>query len=105
MAKKTTYETILAIGGKVQSSMGKAFSQAQKNIAGLEKQTKAANATNKGFAVGLKTIIGGAMTYKAFSSAKSYLDESVEAAKVQIEVETKLATVLKQRTNATETQI
>ncbi|PKL00068.1 MAG: hypothetical protein CVV56_08110 [Tenericutes bacterium HGW-Tenericutes-1] len=105
MAKKTTYETILAIGGKVQSSMGKAFSQAQKNISGLEKQTKAANATNKGFSVGLKTVIGGALAYKAFSSAKSYLNESVEAAKVQIEVETKLATVLKQRTNASESQI
>jgi len=102
---KTTYETVMAIGGKVQSTLGKAFTHAQKNINGLEKQTKAANAANKSFATGIKTVIGGALAYKAFSSAKAYLNESVDAAKVQIEVETKLATVLKQRTNANEEQI
>lgn len=102
---KNTYETIMAIGGKVQSSLGKAFTQAQKNINGLEKQTKAANAANKSFATGIKTVIGGALAYKAFSSAKAYLNESIDAAKVQIEVETKLTTVLKQRANATDEQI
>ena len=48
MAKKT-YETIFALGAKIESSMGKAFGKAQKNINKLDKYTKKANKTSKEF--------------------------------------------------------
>jgi phage-related protein len=105
MASKTTYETIFALGAKIQNSLPKSFGTAQKNIKNTQSATeKASQAFNK-LSKTVKTAITAVGAYAGIQSVKSFLNDSIDAAKKQIEVERKLSTVLVQRTQATEDQI
>jgi hypothetical protein len=101
MASKE-YEIAFQLGAKINSSMGQAFGNAQKQLAGVNKGLRqvhqragmANNALN-GLSRVIK-VVGGAMAaYMGVQAIKSFANESVEAAKAQIEAETKLEAVLK----------
>ncbi|WZL82685.1 hypothetical protein QBE53_06115 [Vallitaleaceae bacterium 9-2] len=104
-SKKMTYETVFELGGKIESSFGKTFKNASKQVNGLQQTSKKAEKSTRGLTDALKLATVAAAGYKAFSSAKQYAEESIDAAKVQIEQETKLATVVRERAKATDEQI
>ncbi|AKL95018.1 phage tail tape measure protein TP901 family [Clostridium aceticum] len=96
------YEIAFQLGAKVQSSMGNAFGAAQKNINGINKglrhtENQAGITTRavSGLSKGLKMLAGAAGAYVGYRAMKAFANESVEAAKAQIEVEEKLEAVLK----------
>ncbi len=100
-----TYETVFELGGKIESSFGKTFKNASKQVNGLQQTSKKAEKSTRSLTDALKIATVAAAGYKVFSSAKQYAEESIDAAKVQIEQETKLATVVRERAKATDEQI
>lgn len=86
-----TQATIAQFGAKTQMGFTKAFSGVEKAQAGLKKSF-----------IGLGKIIGAVFAIRAI---KSFADESTADYKDQMEVETKLATVMRQRMNASNEDI
>ena len=105
MASRKQYETQFLLGAKVQSSVGKSFGNVQKHLKNSQKSAMNANKAFSKTGSALKNLAGVALAYVGINAIKNKLNECTEAAKAQIEVEKKLETVLKQRTNATDKQI
>ncbi|CAM4110797.1 hypothetical protein [Mesobacillus thioparans] len=101
MANSKQYEIAFRLGAKVHSSMGNSFNQANKNLNNVNKKLKdtqnqskvASNAMNK-VSGALKTAAAAAAAFVGIAAIKSFTNESVQLAKAQIEVETKLGAVL-----------
>lgn len=105
MASRKQYETQFLLGAKVQSSVGKSFGNVQKHLKNSQKSARNANKAFSKTGSALKKLGAAAIAYVGINAVKNKLNECTEAAKAQIEVETKLETVLKQRTNATDKQV
>lgn len=109
MASKTI-KTILTMQDKNFSST---MQKGAKGVDGFNRQLKyGRNQINRfrkdavnSFSRVAKSAIGLAGAYVGFRALATGMNNSVAAAKVQIEAETKLKTVLQQRTNATDEQI
>ncbi|MCT4543297.1 MAG: hypothetical protein N4A63_07130 [Vallitalea sp.] len=106
------YEIAFNFGAKVQSSFHKFFGTAQRNFKGINKQMsgteKYAKKTTKAFngmGKSLKTVAGIAGTYVGIRAVKNFASDSVDAAKMQIEAETKLQSVLKNTKGITDEHI
>lgn len=99
MGKGKVLKTTISLLGKIDPSLGKSLSKAQKQAQdtgkGMSKNMKNAGAAMtksiKGFA---KTAMAVFASISAASKLKDYANECVTAAKAQIEAETKLQTVL-----------
>ncbi|MGN0337898.1 MAG: hypothetical protein ACI4EE_10435 [Lachnospiraceae bacterium] len=100
MGKGKVLKTTISLLGKIDPSLNRALSKAQKQSANtgksMSKNMKNAGAamtkTVKGFA---KTAVAVFASISAAAKLKEYAQECVTAAKAQIEAETKLETVLK----------
>lgn len=103
MAKGRVLSTVISLGGKVDGSLLKALNKSQGQT------NKAAKAMNKSLSDNSRAagkVMSGAFkqaatgvfkvfaVVKSLSALKSYASETLTAAKAQIEVETKLASVL-----------
>lgn len=99
MGKGKVLKTTISLLGKIDPSLGKSLSKAQKQAQdtgkGMSKNMKNAGSAMtksiKGFA---KTAVAVFASISAASKLKDYANECVTAAKAQIEAETKLQTVL-----------
>lgn len=105
MASRKQYETQFLLGAKVQSSVGKSFNNVQKHFKNSQKSAMNANKAFSKTGSALKKLGAAAIAYVSVNVVKNKLNECTEAAKAQIEVETKLETILKQRTHATNEQV
>lgn len=100
MGKGKVLKTTISLLGKIDPSLNRALSKAQKQSSNtgknMAKNMKNAGAamtkTVKGFA---KTAVAVFASISAAAKLKQYAQECVTAAKAQIEAETKLETVLK----------
>jgi phage-related protein len=79
-----TYELLMKIGGRLDSSYTNAVSKSSKNLSSLEKSVSSIKGK----------IIGAVAAYASLSSIKSFASDTVSAAKDQIDAETKLQAVL-----------
>lgn len=105
MASRKIYEAQFMLGAKVHSSLGKGFGAAQKNMKALQHQTKRNVSAFNGMSSAIKRVAGIAAGYMGFSAIMNYAKQSSELAQAQIDAETKLATVMRQRMNATDDQV
>ena len=100
MGKGKVLKTTISLLGKIDPSLNRALSKAQKQSANTGKSMSnnmknagaAMTKTVKGFA---KTAVAVFASISAAAKLKEYAQECVTAAKAQIEAETKLETVLK----------
>ena len=104
-ANRRVYEAQFQLGAKVQTSLGKGFGEAQKNLKALQNQAKMNEKAFGGMSSAIKKAAGIAAGYLSFQAIKNYAKESSAAAQAEIDAQTKLATIMRQRMNATETQI
>lgn len=105
MANRKVYETIFALGAKVQASLGKAFGAVQQNMKAIQQQSKQTELATKQFSGALKWAGGIAAGYFSVNAIMDYAKQSTEAAKASISAETRLATIMKQRMKATDDHI
>lgn len=102
MANSKNFDIAFRLGAKIQSSLGSAFNVANKNMTNMNKKIKdsqrqsniAQTSMNK-LGGAIKGVAAAAAAYAGISAMKAFASESVELAKAQIEVETKLEAVLK----------
>jgi hypothetical protein len=106
------YQIAFQFGSKINPSMMKGFQNARKGISGTNKalaSTKQYSSSAKsalgGLSSAFKAAAGAALAYFGINAIKNFAGESVTAAKAQIEAETKLKTILVQRTKATDAQV
>jgi hypothetical protein len=105
MADRKIYETQFLLGAKVQSSVGTSFGAVQKNMRAIQQQAAASQKASSGMGNALKWVGGIAGTYLGVSAILNYSKASSEAAQGEIANTTKLTTIMRQRTKATDTQI
>lgn len=103
MAK--TYQTQFMLGAKVHGSLGKGFGMVQKNLRGIQRQSALTQRAVTGMAGGFKKLIGIAGAYLGMRAVIGFAKGATEAAKAQIEAETKLAVIMRQRAKASDEQI
>jgi hypothetical protein len=99
------YETQFLLGAKVHGSMGMAFGAVSKRMSMMRRQ---ANMTQKTFGCLTGTIrrmYGGVAAYIGAGALLNYIKQSSEAAQAQIDAETKLNVIMKQRMKATDGQV
>lgn len=96
------YEIAFRLGARVNSSLGSAFGRASQNIRGIndrlsrtQREAGAAERAVNMLSSSMKALAAAAVAYAGIRAMKSFADASVEAAKAQIGVETKLEAVLK----------
>lgn len=101
MAKSKQYQIAFHLGAKVQSSFGKAFNSSEKHLTNLskrlnktQKRSKQATRSINSLSSSLNVLGKAAGVLLGIHAMKTFTSESIEAAKAQIEVETKLQAVL-----------
>lgn len=103
MAKGKTFQTTISLGGRVDGSLTKALNASKVKAADVAKAiskstTTGMKAANKAVVGSFKSMATGALklygAVKAIAKLKDYASETITAAKAQLEVQTKLATVL-----------
>jgi phage-related protein len=99
------YETQFLLGAKIQSSLNRGFGTVQRNLGMLQRQATLSQRALSGMATGSKRLFGLAAAYIGISSITNFLKANSEEAKASIVNETKLITVLKERTKATKEQM
>lgn len=99
------YETMFALGAKVDKSFGKSFTKVDKQFQATSKNAIQAGQAFEKTGRLFKGLAAAAAAYTGFNAVKGFIDESVEAAKVQIDAETKLASVMKNTKGVTDANI
>lgn len=103
MAKGKILKTTISLAGRVDGSLLKALNSSKSNAANaakaIGKSTAASmNAANKAVVKSFHSMASGAVklyaAVKAIGSLKEYASETITAAKAQLEVQTKLSSVL-----------
>jgi hypothetical protein len=105
MADRKTYETQFLLGAKIQSTLGAAFGQVQKNLKGARTQADACQRSMNKMSGAFKGAVGAAAAFFSFDAIVNYSNKASEAAQGQIANETKLTTIMKQRAKASDSQI
>jgi hypothetical protein len=93
------------LGAKIDSSFGKSFAKAQRQINNTGKQATHAEKAFKKADRMLKGLAATAAGYISITAVKDFLSSSVEAAKESIDASTKLHTVMKNTKGVTDQQV
>lgn len=104
MSKKT-YETQFLLGAKVQGSLAKGFGFTQKGLHGIQRQAEAGQRAVNKISGAMKGLIGLAAGYVSFNAVMSITKQCSQAYQESVIVQTKLSTVMKERTKATDAEI
>ena len=79
MANRRQYETQFLLGAKVQSTFGKSFKTAQRNLGNLNKQANMSNKAFGGLNKTMKAVAGIAGGYIGFRAVTGFLKSSTQA--------------------------
>jgi hypothetical protein len=105
MSDRKVYETQFLLGAFVQSSMGKAFGQVNKNVKGVELQASKSSQAIERMGHTLEHVAEVTAAYMGIHAITDFAKESSAAAQNQIANETKLSVVMKQRMKASSEQV
>lgn len=103
LAKGKTLSTVIKLGGKVDESLIKSINKTKSQTASAAKamskaMSQSTMAASKAMSKSLKSMATGALklfaVLKGISRLKDFANETMTAAKAQLEVQTKLATIL-----------
>ncbi len=103
MAKGKIFQTTISLGGKVDGSLTKALNASKSKAASAAKAiskstTAGMNAANKAVVKSFHSMAAGALklygAVKAIAKLKEFASETITAAKAQLDVQTKLSSVL-----------
>jgi hypothetical protein len=105
VASKKTYETQFLLGAKVQSSMGAAFGMVSGRMSKMQREAVKSQKTFGCLTGAIHRMYGEAAAFFSMRAIINYSKAASEAAQAQIDAETKLNVIMKQRMKATDGQV